>query len=248
MRTEGRAVREVHKPEHGWQNISRGSSGVSGRWRKQQSGPRSEESLAPPSSDVHELEASHVQGRFSCEILRCGRGQLRGSDGEVIRRLRTLVKTESDACLPLDVDRVVREVVGILRNDALIHKVQAAPPGTRSTGRIRTTGKPGCRSSGNPARSSRRTGHLSCSKLPGRAPASLRCPAFAPSDDDAESPASVSTAPPGRCLDLSIFSECGALAQEQTRGAMSDRRRHGLGAVGPASRSYPINVDSQGLI
>jgi PAS domain S-box-containing protein len=43
--------------------------------------------------------------------------------GEVIRRMRTLVKKERAGFQSLDVNQVLHEVVGLLRHDALIHKV-----------------------------------------------------------------------------------------------------------------------------
>jgi PAS domain S-box-containing protein len=43
--------------------------------------------------------------------------------GEVIRRMRTLVKKEGAGFQSLNINQVLHEVVGLLRNDAMIHKV-----------------------------------------------------------------------------------------------------------------------------
>jgi two-component system, LuxR family, sensor kinase FixL len=43
--------------------------------------------------------------------------------GEVIRRMRTLVKNERAIFQSLDVNQVLHEVVSLLRNDAMLHKV-----------------------------------------------------------------------------------------------------------------------------
>jgi C4-dicarboxylate-specific signal transduction histidine kinase len=44
--------------------------------------------------------------------------------GEVIRRMRTLVTKESAGFQALDVNQVIRDAVGILKNDAVIHQVR----------------------------------------------------------------------------------------------------------------------------
>jgi two-component system sensor kinase FixL len=66
----------------------------------------------------HSLDLDEVREILGDIASDCARA------GEVIRHVRTLVKKEESGFQSLDINQVVREVVGILRNDAMIHKVE----------------------------------------------------------------------------------------------------------------------------
>ena len=68
--------------------------------------------LSGPSPDLDEI--GEIVRDIADDVARAG---------EVLRHMRTLIKKETANFQSLDLNQLVQEVVGLLRNDAMIHKV-----------------------------------------------------------------------------------------------------------------------------